>query len=582
MPIAMRDLLFLRRFRALLLVFPLAFGGTAFAQERSPVLIPEDANAARPLAIGKVDLLTRIVGPLAETHMTLVFRNDLGRPLAGNFIFPLPPGATISGYALDVNGVMVDGVAIEKDKGRQIFEKEVRKGVDPGLAEWTRGNHFKTRVFPIPAHGTRTVRVSFISEIDGDATNRYYQLPLLFKDKLSEFHIRIEADNSTAKPVFLQSCPRRPFVHPLAGQVRSRGDQKKHNRNWPLGHRAAARSPTTSDRGASLRWPILFLRGGDAKGSPQQPGTAPIAAPQPGNDVLGRVRLRASSDHRREFDFLKAWFAGYHAYNLTVNLVPFRNALAPVQKFTIRDGNAAALLSALERVDYDGGTQIGCLTNFPAQAPGGIYFLFTDGIGNFGRSEPPTLDAPLHVFTADSTVDEPFLQFIARKSGGAFVPLLRFTDNQALWQMVSQAFTYLGKDPKSVGLSEVYPQNSCPINRRLLLAGKLVEKDGVLLLNYGAQGKTLAHSSLKVSRSQAVAGDLLRRFWAQKKLEELLVFQKQNEDEIAALGKDHGLITPLTSLIVLERLDQYVEHHVTSTRQSSSHACAVRSNHGKP
>ena len=86
-------------------------------------------------------------------------------PLIGSQFFPagardqffikvwLPEGSTISGYALDIQGKMIDGVAVEKDKGRQVFEKIVRQGIDPGLIEWTKGNNFKTRVFPIPAKG---------------------------------------------------------------------------------------------------------------------------------------------------------------------------------------------------------------------------------------------------------------------------------------------------------------------------------------------------------------------------------------------------------------------------------------------
>ena len=88
------------------------------AQNLPPVLMVDDGNRSTPLAISKVDVDTRIFGFVAETRMTLVFRNTLSRPLAGDLYFPLPVGATVSGYALDVNGAMVDGVVVEKDKGR--------------------------------------------------------------------------------------------------------------------------------------------------------------------------------------------------------------------------------------------------------------------------------------------------------------------------------------------------------------------------------------------------------------------------------------------------------------------------------
>ena len=137
------------------------------SQNLPPTLMVEENERSKPLTISKVDVDVRIHGFLAETRMTLVFHNPQNRPLAGDLYFPLPIGSTVSGYALDVNGAMVDGVVVDKDKGRQVFEKETRKGVDPGLVEWTRGNNFKTRVFPIPPRGNRTVQVSYVRNPDG-------------------------------------------------------------------------------------------------------------------------------------------------------------------------------------------------------------------------------------------------------------------------------------------------------------------------------------------------------------------------------------------------------------------------------
>ena len=39
---------------------------------------------------------------LAETTMTMVFRNPHDRVLEGELLFPLPEGATVSGYGLSV------------------------------------------------------------------------------------------------------------------------------------------------------------------------------------------------------------------------------------------------------------------------------------------------------------------------------------------------------------------------------------------------------------------------------------------------------------------------------------------------
>src|SRR5262245_12375160 len=111
------------------------------------VKIAED-RPSEPLALAKMDVQVQTSGFLAETATTLTFRNGYDRPLEGELVFPLPEGATLSGFALDVGGEMVDGVVVERHEARIAFEKEVRRGVDPGLAEWVKGNNFRTRVWP--------------------------------------------------------------------------------------------------------------------------------------------------------------------------------------------------------------------------------------------------------------------------------------------------------------------------------------------------------------------------------------------------------------------------------------------------
>ncbi len=135
---------------------------------------------------------------------TLTFRNDTDRALEGELVFPLPEGASVSGYALDLGGQLVDAVVVEREAARVAFESEVRGRVDPGLVEWVRGNNFRTRVWPIPAHGTRTVRVEYVSDLvtegQGDHLAALYHLPLRQPRPVAELQLRVEVDHPTGAP----------------------------------------------------------------------------------------------------------------------------------------------------------------------------------------------------------------------------------------------------------------------------------------------------------------------------------------------------------------------------------------------
>ena len=172
----------------------------ASAQMVPPALLVEENGRHVPLGLAKFETEVRIYGSAAETTSTMIFSNPTAQPMEGDLYFPLPEGATISGYALDINGQMIDGVAVEKHEARRVYEEVVRHGIDPGLVQWTAGNNFQTRVFPIPAHGTRTVRVSYISELSGGKEAPTYLLPLKFKDKVGEFSLRVEVVKPAAEP----------------------------------------------------------------------------------------------------------------------------------------------------------------------------------------------------------------------------------------------------------------------------------------------------------------------------------------------------------------------------------------------
>src|SRR5258706_2698135 len=103
----------------------------------------------RPLKIARLELSIDIAGGAAQTTAVAVFANPERDPLEGDFTLDLPAGSVVTNYALDVNGKMVDGVLVGRRKGTLAYQARVRRGVDPGLAEITRTNAFRTHLFPI-------------------------------------------------------------------------------------------------------------------------------------------------------------------------------------------------------------------------------------------------------------------------------------------------------------------------------------------------------------------------------------------------------------------------------------------------
>ena len=543
----------------------LASVSTLAAQTVPPALMVQQDGRAVPLGLARLQTEVRIYGAVAETTATMTFTNPAPRAMEGDLYFPLPEGATISGYALDINGAMIDGVAVEKHEARRIYEEVVRKGIDPGLVQWTQGNNFQTRVFPIPAQGSRTVRVSYVAELLGGKEAPAYCLPLKFKDKIREFSLRVEVVKPAAPPKVTK------------GELANFAFEKWHEsyvaetkqQDWsPVEDLVIALPKADGPQ-------VLVEQADDGQtyvaiqDYPQRPATEsqpPLASPRR-VVVFWDASGSRTGDHGREIALLRQlqgmWTAAYGNAppELRIDLVLFRNAASPPQHIELGKAGPAELAAALEKVQYDGGTQLGVIGPVGAEKPD-LYLLFTDGISNFGSEEPARLDAPLYVFSNTATANHALLHSLAMANGGQYFNLVNWKDAEILAQVGRPAWSFLSAAIERGEAKDLYPQRPQPLAGRFTLVGKLANESAKVTVKYGIQGGKSQQQTFTASSADAVQGSLLRRLWAQKKLAHLMIHQKANEKEITALGKQFGLVTPYTSLLVLDSLEQYVQYEI--------------------
>jgi Ca-activated chloride channel homolog len=243
-------------------------------------------------------------------------------------------------------------------------------------------------------------------------------------------------------------------------------------------------------------------------------------------------------------------------------LILFRNISAKPKRLTLKNGRVDNLISELKKVEYDGGTQMAAITPFPIGQQPDMYFLFSDGISNFGSEWPQGFKSPVYAFSSDPNTNHLFLRRLAHATGGEYYNLAKLKDSQVVASIGQAAYSFISATVKGGKLTEIVPAEGQPVHGRFNLAGKLNGPAATLILNYGAKGRILHSESFEIKASLAEQGDLLARFWAQKKVMQLAMFPKRNQQKLVELGKRYGLVTPGTSLIVLERLEQYVEHEI--------------------
>ena len=100
-------------------------------------------------------------------------------------------------------------------------------------------------------------------------------------------------------------------------------------------------------------------------------------------------------------------------------------------------------------------------------------------------------------------------------------------------------------------VQEVFPKTAIVKSSSVTLSGKLISERATLKLSFGIGNKILYHTSLVV-RPNPVNG-LIKNKWAQQKLDFLSIESKKNEEAITKHAKEHKLVTPYTSLIILDK-----------------------------
>ena len=524
----------------------LATAASAFAQLPPPdFLIPippprielADTNST-PMQVQELSVAAAVRGLYATVDTTLVFLNPNPRLLEGELVFPLPDGAAVCGYALDVNGVLVDGVVVKKEKARVAFEAETRRRVDPGLVEHVKGNLYRTRIYPLPAHGTRTLRLSYTTPLalapNGDAA---LLLPMP-RDTIEKLSVKIEVANDAAEAPVLGGLGDRRFAQAEnVWRVESTSTNATPGEDvWVALPKLPANLSSVEKAPDGSTWFSIST-------------IAPLIEDSKPPDLPARFHIlwdasgsRATADLKMEFDLISALQAG------SFDLIVFRDAPEPAREFK----TAADLVAALKEVPFDGGSDFAALA---AAIPtdGAPVLLFTDGIDTLS-DKPIDFTGTKPIAIVSQTVAD--REALRQACSGALIDLQTKDRAAALKEIALPAPRIAGV--KGTGIANVQGLGR-PAMGRVRLLGQLSAPEATIQIEYAGG---MISDPFTIREESAREGQTLATAWAAARVNQLSPRAEQFEEDLLALGRKYGLVSPATSLIVLESLDQWVRHEI--------------------
>ncbi|YCM45519.1 VIT domain-containing protein [Verrucomicrobiaceae bacterium 227] len=464
---------------------------------------------------------------LAETVLTITFRNPEARVTEGEFAMPLPPGSTVSSYALDVNGKMRESVAVEKERARNAYESIKRQMIDPGFVEREAGNVYRTKIFPIPSQGTKAVRIGYCEILPTKDGRIHYHLPLTEGVKTSGVEVSIQDFEN--RPLTLTSEGGLKFDQRDQSHLRATGNQITLGKEIALTFDAPpGASISTAGNYSYLRSPLPD----DFQNSrPRTPKTLEI--------IWDCSESARSRDHQKELALLEAYFTEVPDIEVTLTLQHLTSEQGGV--YNIKNGQWHKLREALSRVLYDGSTNISA-----TKPKADLTLLFSDGRDSF----PPSVKWWSHPCILIDSLGTalPHWSQLATQSGGESINLKSTPLPQSLRQLTHSTPTIFAREYLRLenDIVRLFQQKHVPNSLRY----------------QSGEGKE-TKISIPVTRiTNSRVESLLRSIWAQQKLQKLEAAALPNSREIIAHCKEHNLVSDETSLIVLDRFQDYLRYRI--------------------
>jgi tetratricopeptide (TPR) repeat protein len=539
--------------RILLLAAACAVSTESLAQRRAELEAPPAwrpptlavQGADQPVRLRALKIEVEVAAGIAETRVQMEFFNPNPRILEGKLQFPLGAGQVVSGFALDIDGQLRDAVPVEKARAEQVFEDIARRRVDPGLLQTTAGNNYELRVYPLLPGKTRTVVLKLV-----EPAAARLALPLGYANRVEHLEVALR----------YASAARRPTVESgsALGLAFERDPRGGFSARVSLADAVLPREPllvqTASAGGAQV---TTAERDGEAFFALDLP-VSELVAPRP---LPRRVQIvwdasgsGANRQIDRELALLDAYFK--RAQTIDVTLVRVADVAAAPERFAVRGGEWVDLRRALQETVYDGASNLGAVRHDGVSSEA---IWFSDGLANYGA--PWRLAFPVPVYTVNSAAssDPAALRALAEASGGRSIDLGALTRGQAAAALLMRGTQLV--DVSALGARDLVVESRHASAGRLAIAGVMTARDAELTLHLRHGDGSVTTRTIRIDARQN-ASRLAALQYARLSLASLEGEARNNQVRIREIGRRFGMATRETSLLVLERVDDYVNNGI--------------------
>jgi Ca-activated chloride channel family protein len=559
-------------------------------------------SANSPIHMKSHEVNVTINNGFARTEVDQRFINDGDQELEAVYTFPVPKQASLSELSLWIDGKETIGEVVEKEKARQVYEKQKSQGKETALAEKDDFKTFNISVGVVRARSEARVRFVYYQPLEIDLNVGRYLYPLAegnVDDERIQFwsvdnaireHFTFNLVLKSAFPVKDVRLPEHQDKaliekQPNQGESQSAGD--------------VYRVRLDNREGADLSRDIVFYyRLDDSvparlelipyRQNPDETGTFMVVV----TPAASLKRIAEGTDWTFVLD-ISGSMAGRKIATLADGVTRVLGKMSPNDRFRIvtfntrasdftggfipaTPENVQAYIERIKLIQASGSTALFegldmAYQRLDSERTTGI-ILVTDGVANEGPTQHADFlqlikrsDVRLFTFVIGNSANQPLMDKLAKESGGFAMNISEGDDIagrllQAKAKVLHECLhdvklTFHGEKVKD--LTPAQP-GSLYMGQQLVMLGRYVghgQVDVELKAKISGQEQTW-HTKADLPLADTDNPEL-ERLWALSAIDDHMeIIREKGETDglrrkVVELGKEYSLVTDYTSMVVI-------------------------------
>ncbi|GAB4269873.1 MAG: VIT domain-containing protein [Candidatus Rifleibacteriota bacterium] len=545
-------------------------------------------NFTVPLSVTKHHVKFNISNLAATTEVDQKFYNHENRVIEGLYIFPLPFGASISGFSMDIEGKMTKGELLDSEKARKIYEDIVRKMRDPGLLEYMGKGLFKTRIYPIAPRSEKQIKISYQEalKMEGNLVryvypldiDRYAQEPM--KNVAIEGHIKSDIPiTSIYSPTHKISINRKSDREVVIGfEVDSIRPEKDFVLYYAVSKKDLSVSVISHRPDASEDGTFMLMLAPNISAQKEKTPAIDIALVM---DTSGSMAGKKFAQAQKALEFCVKSLGDESSFflcNFSTEAESYKPKLTKINKDT-REG----ALDYIKNLEAIGGTNISEALELSIKAlnesktgnPKFILFV-TDGKPTAGQTNPDDIQKAIEklntkgirifTFGVGDNLNAQLIDNLAEENGGVSDYVSEDEDlevklSSLFSRLTHPVLTDVSLQFHNVEVSQIYPRKIHDVFRdsNILILGRYSKAGQARITLTGNVREEKVKIDFEADFPEVEKENaFVAKIWATRKIGFLLDQIRKNgeneelKSEIISLAKRYGILTRYTSFLVIE------------------------------